>query len=485
MLKKTYSGMEEYIYPNGKPAMLYKMSYYDVFVNMHQNNCPWHSSSFFFPAHRYFLYKFECALQYAASLIPGIDPCIITIPYWNWEVDYQNLAATSMFVPPTLMGNPPPATTNNDVTSGSFANWTLLDGQAVLERAFVSQSTQQDGPATLMSDITTMPGYDAYSQRIAGVHNMIHLWVSGTMNAVPTSPGDPVFWSHHCNIDRLWAMWQDCYDYPDTYTASTLVDNSTVYYTWAQISCPGQEFTLDSTIPFNFGISKWFPSTPATPRALMFMGDESGSGYDDMYIRYVYPDAMVENLEEDSSGTQFCPANTAGWTYVNQQPPAPSAVNGTKRSVSGPNVNTTDLWNSTNERSALAFLYEQFQNAENLGLTGQDILEYIADQECNSTPNFNVTEELLQWVLMEGTDLSWYDSRCDKRSERFCAENGKHRMCQKKEEYKNIFGLQIKTETVAVGVAVFEGIVILILGVLVVVLYRKNQQTPPDSYATL
>jgi len=23
-----------------------------------------------------------------------------------------------------------------------------------------------------------------------------------------TSPNDPVFWLHHCNIDRLWALWQ-------------------------------------------------------------------------------------------------------------------------------------------------------------------------------------------------------------------------------------------------------------------------------------
>lgn len=23
-----------------------------------------------------------------------------------------------------------------------------------------------------------------------------------------TSPGDPAFWSHHANIDRVWWMWQ-------------------------------------------------------------------------------------------------------------------------------------------------------------------------------------------------------------------------------------------------------------------------------------
>jgi len=27
------------------------------------------------------------------------------------------------------------------------------------------------------------------------------------------SANDPLFWLHHSNIDRLWALWQDCNDY--------------------------------------------------------------------------------------------------------------------------------------------------------------------------------------------------------------------------------------------------------------------------------
>ena len=26
-----------------------------------------------------------------------------------------------------------------------------------------------------------------------------------------TSPNDPVFFLHHCNIDRLWALWQQAH----------------------------------------------------------------------------------------------------------------------------------------------------------------------------------------------------------------------------------------------------------------------------------
>jgi Common central domain of tyrosinase len=42
------------------------------------------------------------------------------------------------------------------------------------------------------------------------IHNTVHRWVGGNMLAM-TSPNDPIFFLHHCNIDRLWAVWQEKY----------------------------------------------------------------------------------------------------------------------------------------------------------------------------------------------------------------------------------------------------------------------------------
>jgi tyrosinase len=28
------------------------------------------------------------------------------------------------------------------------------------------------------------------------------------MQSILTAPTDPVFWMHHCEIDRIWAAWQ-------------------------------------------------------------------------------------------------------------------------------------------------------------------------------------------------------------------------------------------------------------------------------------
>ena len=45
--------------------------------------------------------------------------------------------------------------------------------------------------------------------RTAGsqLHNRVHVWVGGSMLPM-TSPNDPVFFLHHCFVDKVWADWQ-------------------------------------------------------------------------------------------------------------------------------------------------------------------------------------------------------------------------------------------------------------------------------------
>ncbi|RYZ59383.1 MAG: hypothetical protein EOP07_04185 [Proteobacteria bacterium] len=38
-------------------------------------------------------------------------------------------------------------------------------------------------------------------------HNGVHNTVGGIMANTTDSPRDPVFWLHHCNIDRVWTQW--------------------------------------------------------------------------------------------------------------------------------------------------------------------------------------------------------------------------------------------------------------------------------------
>ncbi|KAF4222006.1 hypothetical protein CNMCM5878_007558 [Aspergillus fumigatiaffinis] len=61
------------------------------------------------------------------------------------------------------------------------------------------------------------------------IHNNIHLWtggsngVEGHMANVPVAAFDPIFWLHHCNVDRLFAIWQ--YLNADKWFDKTLEDD--------------------------------------------------------------------------------------------------------------------------------------------------------------------------------------------------------------------------------------------------------------------
>jgi tyrosinase len=41
----------------------------------------------------------------------------------------------------------------------------------------------------------------------ARIHNDVHVWVGGDMQ-LSSSPNDPTFFLHHCQVDRIWAAWQ-------------------------------------------------------------------------------------------------------------------------------------------------------------------------------------------------------------------------------------------------------------------------------------
>lgn len=60
------------------------------------------------------------------------------------------------------------------------------------------------------SDYTNMSCTTSRGNSIESVHNLVHNAVGGYghMSDTATSAFDPIFWLHHTNIDRLFAMWQ-------------------------------------------------------------------------------------------------------------------------------------------------------------------------------------------------------------------------------------------------------------------------------------
>ena len=72
------------------------------------------------------------------------------------------------------------------------------------------------------------------SGSLEGIHNTIHTTAGGPkvgsvaaghMSVLSTAAFDPLFWLHHCNVDRLFALWQGVY--PNSYGGSQVAPHST------------------------------------------------------------------------------------------------------------------------------------------------------------------------------------------------------------------------------------------------------------------
>ncbi|MGH6919560.1 MAG: tyrosinase family protein, partial [Geminicoccaceae bacterium] len=62
--------------------------------------------------------------------------------------------------------------------------------------------------ATLDNIVLQQNTFGTFTTSLEQVHNDVHVWVGGSMALVPTSAYDPIFWSHHAMIDRIWYLWQ-------------------------------------------------------------------------------------------------------------------------------------------------------------------------------------------------------------------------------------------------------------------------------------
>ena len=150
------------------------------------NQCQ-HGTIQFFTWHRAYLHFFERIMRWAAN-----DPTL-TLPYWDW---------TAQPVLPEPFRTPADQTTNSLYEKKRKAN----DGSALLSQVVVA-----DLDNALARTVFPVSGDDGFSFDLEGSpHGQVHVLVGGQgglMSSVPTAAGDPIFWLHHCNIDRLWNVW--------------------------------------------------------------------------------------------------------------------------------------------------------------------------------------------------------------------------------------------------------------------------------------
>jgi tyrosinase len=169
-------------------------------AQIHVDFCP-HGNWFFLPWHRAYLVSFERICRQMSG-----DPNF-ALPYWDWTAQPRLPPA---FAAPTL-GNRRNALF--DGTRQIRPNATLRDsaiGPNVISRVMGETqfenfgSTRPTGQNSTDARWLRAPGRTTLLE--GGPHNTTHVAVGGDMSDM-ISPRDPIFWLHHCNVDRLWAQW--------------------------------------------------------------------------------------------------------------------------------------------------------------------------------------------------------------------------------------------------------------------------------------
>ena len=205
------------------------VSIYDQFVAIHV--CVWglrfstgpgpadgtdgaHGGPGFLPWHREYLRRYEEALA-------AVD-ATVSLPYWNWGLGWET-ETTDLFQDDRM--GPRGAI----VTSGYFAEaattqnslgWTihpdLRPFGSALSRTGIAGVSSLPSQASVSEALgksrfsTFRPALEAGAGLSVGnnnMHNGVHPWVGGDMGAM-SSPNDPLFFMHHAQIDRIWAIWQ-------------------------------------------------------------------------------------------------------------------------------------------------------------------------------------------------------------------------------------------------------------------------------------
>lgn len=200
--------------------------FYDTLVNAHSmaNMTNIHGCPAFLPWHRQLLLELEAALQ-AASGNPDLG-----IPYWDWGVDAALSDPKDGVVwDVNFLGGDGDSTRGNAVQTGAFraGQWVTVNMMGnpagPLMRQLGIEAPRPGSAADIAGAIAATP-YDqspfnrasnpSFRNRLEGwypsppgLHNLGHVFVGGSMLPM-TSPNDPIFFLHHCMVDKVWHDWQ-------------------------------------------------------------------------------------------------------------------------------------------------------------------------------------------------------------------------------------------------------------------------------------
>ena len=137
--------------------------------------------------------------------VPGIPPAIDSIPAGTGG----GCVITGPFANITVAFGP----VSPDINAGLLNNPHNLDYKPHclrrdLSPTFVGPTLTADKVRTLLESPNITVFNDVLGGGFRSLHGAGHNGVGGDMIDFFTSPGDPIFYLHHAQIDRLWTLWQ-------------------------------------------------------------------------------------------------------------------------------------------------------------------------------------------------------------------------------------------------------------------------------------
>ena len=147
----------------------------------------------FLPWHRMYLAAFEDVIRSV------LDDPTFTLPYWDYTAPGQRSLPLQFRRP-------------GHATYGALYRPNRKKAQGIN----INAGDPMDKGATVSPfnlDVLARPGYDGKTGFChaldSGLHGAVHTGIGDKtdMGSIPTAANDPIFYLHHCNIDRLWAAW--------------------------------------------------------------------------------------------------------------------------------------------------------------------------------------------------------------------------------------------------------------------------------------
>ncbi len=178
--------------------------------------------------HRAYVYAFEKALSEALKTVRGDEQLELTLPYWDWTI----------FDPAKDADNGIPNAINDDnytAEDGSIQPNPLRRAKSLYRIRSLSLSGEDEYtnryPTQFRSEITQLANdvsgymdiddYGTFNDDFDwGAHGTIHVLVggrdfssplpgrNGDMSRVVSAAYDPIFWLHHCMVDKVFYDWQ-------------------------------------------------------------------------------------------------------------------------------------------------------------------------------------------------------------------------------------------------------------------------------------